>query len=57
MQISIIEDDTTASQPHHHPHHHLSVITLLRWAERDRRSVNVMVAVRRFDLDLICPLP
>lgn len=51
MQISIIEDDATASQPHpHHHHHHLSVIILLRWCKRDSRSGNVMVAVRRFDL-------
>lgn len=49
MQMSIIEDDSTASQPHPHHHHHLSVMMLLRWCKRDSRSVNVMVAVRRFD--------
>lgn len=50
MQISIIEDDTSASQPHPHHHHHLSVIMLLRWCKRDSRSVKVMVAARTFDL-------
>lgn len=58
MQISIIEDDTTASHPHPHPqphihphpHHHLIVMMLLRCCKHDNRSVNVMVPVRRFDL-------